>query len=51
MWTSSLDELEFHVSGFIVKVNGVWTEKALDQFRHFLKLPYYVISMQRVAAG
>ena len=38
MSTSSLDELEFHASGFIVKVHGVWTEKALDQFRHFLKL-------------
>ena len=38
MSTSSRDELEFHASGFMVKVHGVWTEKALDEFRHFLKL-------------
>ena len=33
-----MTELQFHASGFIVKVNGAWTEKALDQFRHFLRL-------------
>ena len=38
MSTNSTTELQFHASGFIVKVNGAWTEKALDQFRHFLKL-------------
>jgi hypothetical protein len=32
------NELEFHASGFIVKVHGTWTDKALDQFRHFLQL-------------
>jgi hypothetical protein len=31
-------ELQFHVSGFLVKVGGSWTEGALAQFRHFLKL-------------
>jgi len=38
MSTNSTTELQLHASGFIVKVNGAWTEKALDQFRHFLKL-------------
>jgi hypothetical protein len=38
MLTNSTTELQFHASGFIVKVNGAWTEKALDQFRHFLRL-------------
>ena len=31
-------ELEFHASGFLVKVQGNWTDAALAQFRHFLKL-------------
>ena len=31
-------ELEFHASGFLVKVEGTWTDTALAQFRHFLKL-------------
>lgn len=31
-------ELEFHVSGFLVKVEGSWTDAALAQFRHFLDL-------------
>ena len=38
MSTNSTTELQFHASGFIVKVHGVWTEQALQQFRHFLKL-------------
>src|SRR5215469_14674814 len=38
MPTNSTTELQFHASGFIPKVNGAWTEKALDQFRHFLRL-------------
>ena len=38
MITSAASELPFHASGFIVKVNGEWTDKALDQFRHYLKL-------------
>jgi hypothetical protein len=38
MQTNCAPELQFHVSGFIVKVNGVWTEKALNQFRNFLNL-------------
>ena len=36
MFTNSTTELAFHASGFIVKVNGVWTENALNQFRDFL---------------
>jgi hypothetical protein len=36
MLTNAITELEFHVSGFIAKVNGVWTENALNQFRDFL---------------
>jgi hypothetical protein len=31
-------ELEFHASGFLVKVEGSWTATALAQFRHFLNL-------------
>ena len=31
-------ELEFHASGFLVKVEGSWTEAALAQFHHFLNL-------------
>jgi hypothetical protein len=33
-----IDDLEFHVSGFAAKVQGAWTDKALEQFQHFLKL-------------
>ena len=35
-------ELEFHASGFLVKVEGTWTDTALAQFRHFLKLRHLV---------
>src|SRR4030095_9000461 len=38
MPTNDITELQFHASGFIVRVHGVWTEKALNQFREFLKL-------------
>jgi hypothetical protein len=38
MSTNSTTDLQFHASGFIVKVHGVWTEKALNHFRDFLKL-------------
>ena len=31
-------ELNFHASGFLVRTQGTWTEGALAQFRHFLKL-------------
>ena len=31
-------ELELHASGFLVKVEGSWTETALAQFLHFLNL-------------
>lgn len=36
MPTHSRTELQFHASGFMVKVHGAWTEKALQQFRDFL---------------
>ena len=32
------NELDFHVSGFLARVQGSWTDKALEQFQHFLKL-------------
>jgi hypothetical protein len=32
------DELAFHASGFLAKVEGSWSEPALAQFRHFLNL-------------
>src|SRR3954464_12786980 len=38
MPTNDITELQFHASGFIVRVHGVWTENALNQFREFLKL-------------
>jgi hypothetical protein len=31
-------EIAFHAFGFLVKVEGSWTEPALAQFRHFLHL-------------
>ena len=31
-------ELDFHASGFLVRTQGNWTDGALAQFRHFLKL-------------
>ena len=31
-------QLEFHASGFLVRTQGNWTDGALAQFRHFLKL-------------
>ena len=37
-------ELEFHASGFLVKVEGTWTDTALAHFRHFLKLRHLVPS-------
>ena len=30
-----LTDLEFHASGFIVKVQGSWTDTALQEFRQF----------------
>src|SRR5262245_41816970 len=36
--TESTAQLAFHASGFLVQVDGSWTEKALAQFRHFLNL-------------
>jgi hypothetical protein len=36
--TLSETEIDFHASGFLVKVEGSWTAAALAQFRHFLKL-------------
>lgn len=37
MPTNSTTELQFHASGFIVKVHGTWTDDALNQFHDFLK--------------
>ena len=34
----SADELAVHASGFLVRTQGTWTDGALAQFRHFLKL-------------
>jgi hypothetical protein len=31
------NDLEFHASGFVVKVGGSWTDVALEQFSNFLK--------------
>lgn len=36
--TETVLEIAFHASGFLVKVEGSWTEPALAQFRHFLQL-------------
>jgi hypothetical protein len=36
--TRPTTDLEFHASGFIVKVHGSWTDASLKQFRHFLHL-------------
>jgi len=31
-------DLDFHAAGLLVKGQGLWTDSALQQFRHFLKL-------------
>jgi hypothetical protein len=36
------DELDFHASGFVARVEGVWTNADLAQFRHFLNLHHLV---------
>ena len=36
--TKLTTDLEFQASGFIVKVNGLWTDASLKQFRHFLQI-------------
>lgn len=36
--SESIEEIDFHASGLLVKVEGSWTEAALNQFRHFLRL-------------
>lgn len=33
---ASTTDLEFHTAGFVVKVHGSWTEKALEDFRKYL---------------
>jgi hypothetical protein len=35
--TKAATDLEFHASGFMVKVHGSWTDASLKQFRHFLR--------------
>jgi hypothetical protein len=37
MSTNPTTEIAFYAAGFIVQVHGVWTDKALNQFRDFLK--------------
>ena len=36
------DGLDFHASGFVTRVEGVWTKADLAQFRHFLNLRHLV---------
>src|SRR5258706_15956511 len=36
--TTISNDLDFHAAGFLVKGQGAWTDAALIQFRHFLKL-------------
>lgn len=38
MFLSAAAALQFHASGFLIKVHGAWTEQALQQFRHYLRL-------------
>ncbi|MET0791582.1 MAG: hypothetical protein ABW061_08685 [Polyangiaceae bacterium] len=42
-------ELEFHASGFIVRVEGKWTLAKLARFRHFLKLRGLLPSTEQLA--
>jgi len=42
-------ELDFHASGFMVKVEGNWTRGKLARFRHFLKLRGLVPSPEELA--
>ena len=50
MAQDSTTELQFHASGFIVKVNGSWTDQALAQFRHFLKLRKLAVTEDELLA-
>ena len=50
MSTEPASDLAFHASGFVVKVNGAWTEDALKQFRHYLKLRHLEPSSDKLAA-
>src|SRR5258706_3441197 len=36
--TTISNDVDFHAAGFLVKGQGAWTDAALVQFRHFLKL-------------
>ena len=36
--TPARTDLEFHASGFIVKVQGLWTDTALHEFGQFLRV-------------
>lgn len=44
-------EIEFHASGFLVKVGGSWTDEALAQFRHFLNLRRLATSPEALATA
>lgn len=42
-------DLAFHVSGFLVRTEGNWSEGALAQFRHFLKLRHIEPAAEELA--
>ncbi len=44
------DELDFHASGFMARVEGVWTNADLAQFRHFLNLHHLVPTDEELIA-
>jgi hypothetical protein len=44
----TLREIEFHATGFLVRVEGAWTDGALAQFRHFLDLRGLAISAEQL---
>lgn len=46
-----ITELAFHASGFLVRTEGNWSEGALAQFRHFLKLRRIEPTSEELAQG
>jgi len=41
-------ELDFHASGFVARLEGVWADADLQQFRHFLYLRHLVPSSEEL---
>ncbi len=45
------NDLDFHAAGLLVKGQGAWTDSALAQFRHFLKLRHLSPSQDELSTA